>query len=107
MKRPNQDVAGRPRVHHAKPDVAGRSAISRKAIDLAAYRQHRQDLRDPMSTAADDAVLLEEFMDFLDGDDDFETATMSAPDPVFRERLRSRLWLNFVLARSRNGGDTH
>lgn len=99
MKRPNQDVAGRPRAHHAKPDVADRSAISRRAIDLAAYREQRRDLRDPMFTAAEDAVLLEEFIDFLGGDDDFETETLS--DPVFRERLRSRLWLNLVLARSR------
>ena len=104
MKRPSQDVAGRPRIHESRPDVAGRPAVSRSVIDPAAF--HR-DFHDRTSTGADDAVLMEEFVEFLGGEDDFEVGEVLAPDPVFRERLRSRLWRNYVLAVLRRGGGPH
>ena len=60
-----------------------------------------------MSTAADDAALLEDFMEFLSDAHEIELGSARAPDPVFRESLRSRLWRNFVLAYLRKGHETH
>ena len=104
MKRPSQDVAGRPKVRDARPDVAGQS-ISKRAIDVASYSHA---LHDPMSPAADDAALIEGFADFLAGDEDFGTGALPAADPVFRERLQRRLWRNYVVSHLRNvGKETH
>jgi len=100
MKRPSEDVAGRPKVRDAGPDVAGQS-ISSNSIDGAS---HCHDLYDPMSTAADDAALIEDFADFLGCDEDFEAGGLPAPDPVFKERLRRRLWRHYVVSHLRNAG---
>ena len=84
MKRPSQDVAGRPRVRNVRPDVAGRS-FSRHQVD---YPSYCRALYDPASTAVDDAALIEDFTEFIGGDEYFETGKLPAPDPVFQERLR-------------------
>lgn len=100
MKRPNQDVAGRPKVLDGRPDVAG-SRIALDAADVASSRRARHG---PMSSAADDAMLLEDFTDFLIGNEGFEMRGLPAPDPGFRERLRRRLWKNYVVSHLRKGG---
>jgi hypothetical protein len=104
MKRPSQDVAGRPKVPDARSDVAGRS-FSRNQVEFASYCRA---LHDPASTAADDAALIEDFADFLGGGGDFEAEAGVGPDPAFQERLRRRLWRNFVVSHIGNAGkETH
>ena len=104
MKRPSQDVAGRPKVRDLRPDVAGRS-ISRNQIEVGSYCRA---LHDPASTVVDDAALLEDFTEFIGGDEDFETGELPAPDPVFQERLRRRLWRGYVVSRlGLAGKETH
>lgn len=100
MKRPSQDVAGRPRVHPTRSNVAGRS-ISQNSNELASVCHV---FRDPMSSAIDDATLIEEFREFLTGNEGFDAIGLPAPDPIFSERLRRRLWRNFVLSYLENGG---
>jgi hypothetical protein len=104
MKRPSQDVAGRPRVHPARSNVAGRS-IPRNSNELASVCHV---FRDPLPIAIDDAALIEEFREFLTGNEGFDAIELPAPDPIFSERLRRRLWRNFVLSHLSNGGkETH
>jgi hypothetical protein len=96
MKRPLQDVAGRPKVRDALPDVAGRM-VSPGTLDLDwQVQSYCHVLRDPLPTAADDATLIEDFRDFLAGDDGSDSERLPLPDPIFRDRLRRRLWINFV-----------
>jgi hypothetical protein len=100
MKRPSQDLAGGPKIRDVRPDVAGQS-ISRDAGDVASYCHA---LRDSMSSAADHAALIEDFADFLVGDEGFEAGRLPAADRVFRERLRRRLWRHYVVSNLRNVG---
>lgn len=100
VKRPSQDVAGRPKLRDVRPAVAGQS-ISRSTTDVASYCH---SLHDPISTAADDAALIEDFVDFLAGGEGFETGGLPAIDPAFMERLRRRLWRNYVVSHLRNVG---
>ncbi len=94
----------RPRVHPARSKVAGRS-ISRNSNELASVCHV---LRDPKPPATDDATLVEEFREFLTGNEGFDEIGLPAPDPIFSERLRRRLWRNFVLSHLGNGGkETH
>ena len=96
MKRPFQDVAGRPKVRDCLPDVAGRM-VSRRTLDLELYvHSYCHVLRDPLPTAADDAMLIEDFRDFVAGDEGADSERLPPPDPIFRDRLRRRLWRNFV-----------
>jgi hypothetical protein len=56
----------------------------------------------------DDAALIEDFAEFIGGDEYFETGMLAAPDPVFQERLRRRLWRSYVVSHLRNAGkETH
>lgn len=104
MNRPSQDVAGRPKIRAARLEVAG-SEFSRRTTDVASYRRA---LHGPMSTAAAEAALLEDFADFLLGDEGFEAGRLPAPDPAFRERLRRRLWRNHIVSTLCNvGKETH
>jgi hypothetical protein len=57
-----------------------------------------------MPTAIDDATLIEEFREFLTGNEGFDAIGSPVPDPIFSERLRRRLWRNFVLSHLRSGG---
>jgi len=100
MKRQVQDVAGRPRVRDARSDVAGRT-IMRSAIALESYCHV---LRDPAPAANQDAMLIEDFRDFLAADEGLEARSRLAPDPVFKERLRRRVWRNFVISQLGNDG---
>jgi hypothetical protein len=99
MKQRVQDVAGRTRVCDARSDVAGRT-IMRSAIALESYCHV---LLDPLPAADEDAMLIEDFRDFLAADEGLEARSRLAPDPIFKERLRRRVWRNFVISRLGNG----
>lgn len=103
MKRPSQDVAGRPKGRSGRrPDVAG-SPISRTASDVVA-RHCDVLLHTPLSSFADEAGLISDFADFLAGDEGFEAGSPNAPDPVFMERFRRRLWRHYIVSHRRNAG---
>lgn len=107
MKRVDQDVAGRPRERVARRDVAGVSFGKRSALSDADVASYRHALDDPMATVAEDAVLFEDFVEFLAGDDDLDSGPAPAPDPEFRDRLRKRLWRRYVLTHLRKRGERH
>jgi hypothetical protein len=88
MKRTSQVVAGGPTVaetvvEEGSPDVAG--ASTQRAVSPVA-------LSVDGSGDVSDAALREEFAEFLSGDGAVETLTLPVADPIFRERLRRRLW---------------
>ena len=120
MKRIDEYVAGRPKLGHARRDVAGMRPIPQWA-EVASF-QHalrssvtsglvlRGGLDDPTAAFAEDAMLLEGFADFLgDGDETYLEPSLSAlqANPDFRERLRGRLWRTFVQTHLRDGGGRH
>ena len=111
MKRSIGDVVGRPRVNAGRDarreDVAGMSA-SALHLDVASFRHaFPQALDDPMGTAESDADLMADFADFMSGGDAIDDGTVPAPDPIFREQLRRRLWRTHVHTHLRDGGETH
>ena len=97
MKRPNPEVSGLPKRLGSWADVAGRRL--RPATEVATHRLEPSVRRD--------AALIENFADFLDGEDETENATLAFWDVSFMERLRRRLWRNFVLAPWRSRHTTH
>lgn len=102
MKRLGQDLAGRPKGSGARRrDVAGCS-ISRRVREAAMYCTRIESAR----TAPDDALLVQDFEDFLSGGATFEARTGLVPDPVFVERLRQRLWRNYLVSQHRNARTT-
>ena len=103
MKRTNEDVVGRPRMREMRRDVAGVS-IAPPILEVASFR-HALD--DPMGTEQSDARLLADFEEFMSGDTEIESGELPPPDPVFRERLRRRLWRTHVMTHLRDGGETH
>lgn len=103
MKRPEQDVVGQPIVAIPRRDVAGTSRSS-FGIDVASFRHA---LSDPMATRARDAALIEEFVDFLEGDPVDSGAGGALPDPVFQERLRRRLWRTYAQTHLKDRGEAH
>lgn len=103
MKRSNADVIGRPRLVNLRSDVAG-ARLSFPNSDVASFR-HTFD--DPMGSAREETQLLADFADFMTGDAQFESGELPLPDPVFRERLRRRLWRTHVMTHLGDGGETH
>jgi hypothetical protein len=103
MKRPSQDVAGRAKAREDRPHVhvVGQSG-GRRATDSVSYCR---GLYDPSSTVAEDAALLEDFADFLAGDDASDAELLPTPDPAFKERLRRRLWRTFAGSTLRGRGN--
>jgi hypothetical protein len=60
---------------------------------------------DPTSSlATEEADLLNDFADFMSGEEELDLGLLPAPDATFRERLRRRLWRSFVLSYLRGGG---
>lgn len=103
MKRSNEDVIGRPRLANLRSDVAG-ARLPSPILEVASFR-HAFD--DPMGTAREEAQLLADFADFMTGDAQFESGELPLPNPVFRERLRRRLWRTHLMTHLRDGGETH
>ena len=101
MKRTNQDVAGR-RFHvGTRRDVAGWPVASRTA-EVASYLHALDDPFDLADfNATSDSSLVEDFAEFLMADaDDRSDPLLTPPDPVFRDRLRKRLWRLQLLNRT-------
>lgn len=85
MKRTTQDYAGRPALERRSSGVTRRSSLL-PVGDVASF----MDARGPVVHSADD--ILNEFEDFMAGASGSMTSIASPPDPVFKERLRRRLW---------------
>ena len=68
---------------------------------LVAPNRHMADLND-----ASDAELLTDFTDFMGGPLRLRSGE-PCPDPLFRERLRSRLWRTHAHSRLRQTQDVH
>ena len=103
MKRIDDDVVGRPRTQELRRDVAG-ITLSRYPEDVASFR-HALD--DPMATGRREAELRADFEDFMmAGDAPLDGGELSIPDPVFRERLRRRLWRTQLLTLAKDRGVT-
>ncbi len=104
------DVVGRRRSdagRAARRDVAG-SPVPPAYLDVASFRHaFPLTLDDPMRTAESDAELMADFADFMSGGDALDDGTLPAPDPIFREQLRRRLWRTHVHTHLRDGGETH
>jgi len=94
MKRILQDYIGRPRLEKSPPDVVGRPA-TRGVADVASFLHDTRGLR-----ADSDAQLVSEFAEFLAGPEASGSPLRAAPDPVFKERLRRRLWRLRLLMQS-------
>lgn len=115
MKRIDEHVAGRPKSGHERRDRAGMRPIPQWAnvasFQHALRRSVRSSLDDPTAAFAEDAMLLEDFADFVSGGDErFTEPSMSALRAAsleFRERLRRRLWRTFVQTHLRDGGGRH
>jgi hypothetical protein len=60
-----------------------------------------------MATAFAEAALVEDFIDFLEDECDLTEFIAREPDPVFRERLRRRLWQSLGFGLSAQGLDIH
>lgn len=112
MKRSMEDVLGRPMSDDYRQDVAGAPRVTRN-FEVASF-WHALD--DPMGTAEADAELAAEFAEFMDGgrtsdasdaSDASDRGAFREPDPMFRERLRRRLWRAHVIANLRESGETH
>ena len=101
MKRTRQDVVGAPIVAEpGPPDVAG-AATYRAVSEVALFLDVAED------ACISDTALAEEFAEFLAGDGVAETPTFPAADPIFRERLRRRLWQMHVLTQPSASHEPH
>ena len=121
MKRANEDVIGSPRLRETRQDVAGLSTLSLPSgskmtsrstaslLDVASFQHGQSDPRGTagVGMAAGDSGLLADFLDFMAGDAEIERGEVAPPDPVFRERLRGRLWRTHVMTHLSDSGETH
>ena len=103
MKRAMEGVVAGRTHEDIGQDVAG-VPVRPRTLDVASFRQA---MGDPMGTAESDAKLMDEFVEFMDGDTAFDRGELPEPDPTFRDKLRGRLWRTHVLANPRDGGETH
>jgi hypothetical protein len=100
MKRILQDYVGRPMSEKQTPDVVGRPS-TRSVMDFASFLSVERDAADS------DAGIVNEFAEFLAGPADLNEPVSGRPDPVFKERLRRRLWRLHLLTRPTNSHDSH
>lgn len=127
MKRVDSEVAGRPKSEYeagnARRDVAGTRSIPEwaevasfhHALRSSAQKNQvvRGTLADPTAPYAEDGMLLDDFADFVGGEDDAEEgfakqiSSERRSNSDFRERLRARLWRTFVHSHLRSGGNPH
>lgn len=109
MKRSLDGMAGGPR-HRASSrssnEMAGRSgSSSSQGRDGSSFllRKERGPEIGPRPKELEEGVMSEEFADFLVA----EAAYRSAPDPVFQERLRQRLWRLHLMTRGPHSSHRH
>ena len=106
MKRFTARELVHPKIRGAHADVAGGlsvHALSRAlACDVASYRLAEAD---PVAAARQEAELLNDFADFMIGDLGGEGGPHAAPDPIFREQLRGRLWQLHALTMQDDRGE--
>ena len=101
MKRTRQDVVGRPTVTSSgSSDVAGAST-TRGLSGVAGVLDVMRD------ACVSDASVVEEFAEFLAGDEALDMPPFPAADPIFRERLRRRLWRMHLLTHDPGFRDPH
>jgi len=103
MKRILQDYLGRPVLEKPQPDVIGRPAVTRAVADVASF------LDDARGGRADsNAQIVSEFAEFLAGPEASDARAPSAGiDPVFKERLRRRLWRLHLLIQPTTSHEPH
>lgn len=111
MKRPLNDVVGHRPMRSSVADVAGRPLHS-VPLDYASYRHAigggaSGDDPSAAPSAEEEAQLLADFADFMSGADVFVRGEAPVPDPLFRERLRRRLWQTHLLRRGLGGPEAH
>ena len=112
MKRTTQDYVGRPVRHpvrnsvrnparnNGEEDVAG-ARRPQTPDEVASFLDARGDETDS------DHSIVEEFADFLAGDSLQGDPFLPAVDPVFKERLRRRLWRLHLLTQPVGPNESH
>jgi hypothetical protein len=101
MKRPHhQGCVGSSLIDEPRPDVAGHPVPVAPA-DVASFVDARAE------RAESDERIASEFAEFLSGAADPGAPILSDADPVFRERLRRRLWRLHLLAHPLASSDPH
>ena len=104
MKRTTQDYVGRPGRHPVRSkgpeDVAG-SRRPQALVEVASFLDARGEETDS------DHSIVEEFADFLAGDSVQDDPFLPAVDPVFKERLRRRLWRLHLLSQPVGPNESH
>jgi len=105
MKRSSLEVAGGPRLRDRRPAVAG---LPSRAATVEVFSRVSA-VSDPLLFAPGEAELLTDFADFMmSGLDEADSGPVVNSDPTFRDRLRRRLWRNFVTGYRRGGShSTH
>lgn len=113
MKRRMQDYVGRPVANSPRPEVMGRPPIGRPA-DVASFLDASRDASGSEGSAraatGSDAKNVDEFAEFLSGNVDPGAPFLCEPgdvDPVFKERLRRRLFRLHLLAQPQPSNDPH
>lgn len=124
MKRSNGDLVGRPKRIPTRRDVAG-SSLPPVELDVACYRHAMENFQllgsvplggeESISQALRDAALVSDLRDFLAGgllgegvaEQDVAGGSSLRPDPIFRDRLRRRLWQSWVMTQMRDPGERH
>ena len=100
MKRTMHDHFGRSVVEKAQTDRFG-AARPETVCEVASFLDAGADYIDSEET------LLREFAEFSSGESDPEQAALPPVDPIFKERLRRRLWRLHVLSRSGSSSEPH
>jgi len=104
MKRIDGDVVGRPRTNGLRRNVAG-IGLPRFPEGVASFWHA---LEDPMGTGRRLADLQWDFDDFMTScEATLDGGELAIPDPVFRERLRRRLWRTQLMTLGPDRGETH
>ncbi len=97
--------AARLRPMRPEPELRGSTALaSGSGVDASLLRRSSDDALGPW---ASDAELLTDFTDFMGGPFRLRSGEPACPDPVFRERLRRRLWRTHAHTRLRETRDVH
>ncbi len=104
MKRTTQDYAGRPVTGKARPSVMG-GPVPFVATDVASFLDARRGLGGHFVDS--DERVMDDFAEFLSGDDATDPVPPTNPDPDFRESLRRYLWRLHLIAQPKTSKDSH